>query len=174
MSEEAGSDAQHLAIHEAGHAVIGRVLRHVCGHVTIIADEDSAGHSITADPWLTIHEWEAREIYRSYESAIRSRIIVIQAGVVAEEVLLGSCEGGDGEDRRQAFMMAESLSAPDPDELLARLRRSCRYLVERKRGAIILIADRLKLAGTISAAEADSLVSGALHRLPVSNPLVMG
>lgn len=48
------------AIHEAGHAVIGRVLGMICGHATIIADEaeGEAGHTITADPHMIAYEWD--------------------------------------------------------------------------------------------------------------------
>ena len=45
-------DLLHIAVHEAGHAVIGRVLGMECGPVTIVPDDDSLGHSITFDPWL--------------------------------------------------------------------------------------------------------------------------
>jgi len=37
------------AVHEAGHAVIGRVLNMVCGNVSIIEDGDSAGLDIPLD-----------------------------------------------------------------------------------------------------------------------------
>jgi hypothetical protein len=40
-----------LAHNEAGHAVIGRVLGLPCGHVTIVTDQDSSGHSITPSIW---------------------------------------------------------------------------------------------------------------------------
>jgi hypothetical protein len=54
------SDVLHTAVHEAGHAVIGRVLDMDCGPVTIVPDDDSAGHSITFDPWVTYERWEER------------------------------------------------------------------------------------------------------------------
>jgi len=37
------ADALHTAFHEAGHAVIGRVLGMACGQVTIVPDHDSLG-----------------------------------------------------------------------------------------------------------------------------------
>jgi ATP-dependent Zn protease len=54
------TDRQHTAFHEAGHAVIGRVLyRMPCGRVTIKADfeEEVAGHAITATPGKVIAYW---------------------------------------------------------------------------------------------------------------------
>src|SRR6266446_6649808 len=48
------------AIHEAGHAVIGRVLGLTCDSATIIPNEDEreAGHALIADPWKTHSDWE--------------------------------------------------------------------------------------------------------------------
>ena len=37
--EHAATQREHTAVHEAGHAVIGRVLGIPCGHATILADE---------------------------------------------------------------------------------------------------------------------------------------
>src|ERR1700724_3994931 len=39
------------AYHEAGHAVLGRILTLVCDSATIKPDHDSAGTSLTHDPW---------------------------------------------------------------------------------------------------------------------------
>lgn len=41
-------DLHRTAIHEAGHAVIGRAMTMACGGATIVADDESAGHSVTA------------------------------------------------------------------------------------------------------------------------------
>ena len=56
------NDLQHTAVHEAGHAVIARVLDMACGGATIVADEDegSAGHAETFDPHVTAHAWDLR------------------------------------------------------------------------------------------------------------------
>ena len=45
-------DRDHTAIHEAGRAVIGRVLCLECGYLTIEPDEDAsaAGHAVTRTP----------------------------------------------------------------------------------------------------------------------------
>ena len=58
------NDPHATAIHEAGHAVIGRVLGLTCGHATIVADDDSAGHQIIADQWVIWQHWEDRQKYR--------------------------------------------------------------------------------------------------------------
>jgi len=46
-----GNDLIHAACHEAGHAVIGHVLKLPCHGATIVPDEDSLGHVLPHDPW---------------------------------------------------------------------------------------------------------------------------
>jgi hypothetical protein len=58
----ADANQKHTAFHEAGHAVIGRVLDLVCGGASIAPNEaeNEAGHAIIADPWRTASEWDRR------------------------------------------------------------------------------------------------------------------
>lgn len=97
------NDRWHTAIHEAGHAVIGRVLGMVCGGACVVADGDSAGHSICGDPWEIAGEWDARERYREISLVFRGRILAFMAGAEAEVVIFGECAG---DDRYQIEMMA--------------------------------------------------------------------
>ena len=41
---------RRIATHEAGHAVIGRVLEITCWKVTIVPDEDTLGHCAMSNP----------------------------------------------------------------------------------------------------------------------------
>src|SRR5262245_12701176 len=93
----------HTAVHEAGHGVIGRMLGMACGQVTIVPDHDSAGHSITFDPWTTYELWEERGKYRGNEmhSIYVGRILTLMAGAEAERKLLGRCNGGEDDDLYQ-------------------------------------------------------------------------
>jgi hypothetical protein len=68
------ADLYHTAVHEAGHAIIARVLGMTCGDVSIEADHDSAGHSITADPHVTAGHWERHGNFRDMASVFRGRI----------------------------------------------------------------------------------------------------
>jgi hypothetical protein len=62
------------AIHEAGHAVIGRVLTLVCGRATIRTDHDSAGHNMVEEPYACTSHWEQRGKVRARYAAWRARI----------------------------------------------------------------------------------------------------
>jgi hypothetical protein len=141
------NDRNHIAIHEAGHAVIRRVLGLKCGSVTIAADHDSAGHSIIGDTWEIIGDWERRGRFRDARTAARGRIIALMAGAEAEAVILGSCEGGDLEDRYQIRLMVGS----DDSDLLGarwdryepRMRRQTRRLFRKHQAKIKRLAGAL-------------------------------
>jgi hypothetical protein len=85
MTEPPSQDRRPTAIHEAGHAVVGRVLGMYCGSATIVANEkrDTAGHVIIADPWATYEAWEARGKYRNITSACRGLVLTCMAGAIA-------------------------------------------------------------------------------------------
>lgn len=147
------NDRWHTAVHEAGHAVIGRVLNMTCGHVTIVADEDSAGHSITDDPWAIMYAWERRGRFREASTIFRSRILTTMAGGEAEVVIIGDCEGGDVDDRYQVALMLESEAGRVGDDLVQledRLRRTARMLVRRHASKIRALADALMERDTIN------------------------
>src|SRR6516225_1434666 len=121
------------AYHEAGHAVIGRVLTLVCGGASIKPDyaDATAGFGITGDPWLCIWEWERRGKVRPSQRAVwRARIMTYMAGAEAEQELLGSTAGGDGSDRHEIALMGEELSChSDWEREEPRLRAMTRMLV---------------------------------------------
>ena len=85
------------AIHEAGHAVIARVLTLACDYATINADHDSAGHFIVRDPYLCEYEWDRRYKLRGNHAVFHARIICFPAGAEAERELAGvKTPRGDG------------------------------------------------------------------------------
>ena len=59
---ESLNDPRHTAVHEAGHAVIGRVLTLVCGGVSTEPDFETgeAGSAIIADHFACTYAWEKR------------------------------------------------------------------------------------------------------------------
>jgi hypothetical protein len=150
-------DLWHTAVHEAGHAVIGRVLAMLCGPATIKADHDSAGHSITADPWAIAWKWEIAGKHREMASIWRGRIMTSQAGAEAlAEIVGGEVSPGDEDDLYQCALMARELECGDAEE--ARLRRHTRRLVRRHRPTIEHLATALIDKGGLSTGQIDAIV----------------
>ena len=110
MKKRSQKQLKQTAYHEAGHAVVGRVLTLHCGGATIRPNyaELVAGHTITHDPHACLYEWEKRGHVRdSQDSVHHARIMTYMAGAEAEMILLGSGGVGDSDDRYQITLMAE-------------------------------------------------------------------
>jgi ATP-dependent Zn protease len=158
------SDAYHTAIHEAGHAVIGRVLGIPCGSVTIVPDEAdrSAGHALNGTPYQTWEHWlDERGRHREMAVAYRAHIRMLMAGAEAENVILGAGQGGDGYDQHEIALMAENLIDTTSDawlRLAARLQGQTVQLVRKHRDKIQRVADALVERRTLSGAEIDALM----------------
>jgi ATP-dependent Zn protease len=180
------------AFHEAGHAVIGRVLKQVCGYATIIEDTVTHGHSIIADPWHTYDHWDRAGRWRRNEmrSIHRGSIITIMAGAEAEVEFFGNCAGGDTHDREQIAPMLDEFFPSDGDfehrslrdeqrrelrEYVQRLRqrettrllRATQRLVRRHRGKIEHVATELLKRKTLQGEEIDAIVGiVAINKAP--------
>jgi ATP-dependent Zn protease len=161
------------AVHEAGHAVIGRVMAQECGEVTIVPDRSAmtAGYSITGDAWSTIHAWDQAGRWREYRSIAIGRIITMLAGRHAEEELRGTCEGADGYDQREIAMILDGAGwrakddmSEDPAVLLARLERFSRAAVRRHRKAIRALASELLKRKSMTADEVAEVLQPHLPR----------
>jgi hypothetical protein len=119
-------ERRHTAIHEAGHAVIGRVLGLPCGRVTIESDEDSAGHAISKDCLQVVAHWEKIGCdHRCMDTVLRARILTFLAGRIAEEECLGEYD-----DRGQINCTLDDLLPPDADvpHYADRLEAKCAQL----------------------------------------------
>lgn len=164
------------AIHEAGHAVIGRILDLRCGGVTIVKNEaeGEAGHAIIANPWATVIAWEQRLYeqvehrgeaakYRNFRSAFRGTIMARMAGAEAENVILGACQGGDSYDRSDIEQMAASsdteFSEAEWERFEPRMRRQTRRLIRKYRAAIERVAAALLERGTLEPDDIDALIA---------------
>jgi hypothetical protein len=134
------------AIHEAGHAVIARVLGIACGRATIVPDLDDkiAGHAITYDQHATMHQWGQRGHWREVHYAVHGYILALMAGAEAEIVINGACAGGDGEDRHCIAVAADSSDSNFSPEKWTRfeprMRRQTRRLVRKHREKIERVA----------------------------------
>jgi hypothetical protein len=160
-----------IAIHEAAHAVIGRVLGFECGEVSVVPDyqEGTAGYAIIAeDPLQAAGRWENAEFeratlagelprFRDAEVWYRARAIISMAGAEAEVEFTGSCAGGDGDDRNWVARALEEV-AGDAVVMESRLRRRARGLVRRHQGKIAAVADALMDRGVLSPNEINALL----------------
>ena len=149
---------RRTAYHEAGHAVIGRVLGLVCGDATIVPDfeEMVAGVAIIRDQFIADDAWEMRGKFRCPVSAMRGRIMTVMAGAEAERVAFGRSGGGDRHDQLQIALMAE-----DQNISFAysnRLRPKVRALLRRHWRKIEQVAQALLRARTLTAVEIDALI----------------
>jgi ATP-dependent Zn protease len=152
---------RRTAIHEAGHAVIGRVLKQVCGCVTIVPNEaeGEAGYFIIGNPYQTMeYWWEKICRFRGSDdmtSILRGRIMTYMAGRVAEEEFFGKVGFGCGLDDREIALGLGSLLGPDADlkRYEARLRAFTRGLVKRHRPAIERVAAALLKRKTLQPEE---------------------
>ena len=134
---EIGNDPLHLRIHEAGHAVIGRVLALKCYGVSVVPDfdDESAGHAICiTDPWMTIEHWDEIGIehgWRDEDAAIRAGVLMLMAGCAAEQVILGVSESpfADLEDEYAAITNLSSIYGPEEMQRYQdRLHRFARHV----------------------------------------------
>jgi hypothetical protein len=162
------------AVHEAGHAVVGRVLGYPCGGATIIgnAAEGEVGYSVACDPWLASSIWDARQMQAAalgkstkcrdvVRSAFRARILIFMAGAEAERELLGIDAQGDGDDRREIELTAQFGGAELSDGWEPRMRRQTRQLVRKHRSAIERVAHALIDKQTLAGTRLDRLVGVA-------------
>lgn len=161
MGVEIVNDLRHVAIHEAGHAVIGRVLALPCGEATIEPDfeDGSAGYSHSGEFWDVDEEWMRRGKCRIGEHLPIARVITLMAGAEAEIELLGTCEGGDGDDRIEIWRTRQfHISATDE-----RLRKMTKMLVRRHRALIERVAKALLTEITISGPYLDKLIGRSIN-----------
>jgi hypothetical protein len=153
-----------LAIHEAGHAVIGRVLMLVCGPASIRRDDDRSGGSPEiAEPERCVYEWEKRGEVSSdlYHAALRARIIAVMAGGEAVAVLIDpDVPRGDNNDLRDIDDMIDGLDPPDPPRCEARLRAMTRMLIRRHKPLIERVATDLLALENLTETQLDMLVDG--------------
>jgi len=156
------------AVHEAGHAVIGRVLGLKCGKVTIVPDfrEKTSGVATVHGQWKTYEAWEKRGKYRDISSVYRGRIIMLMAGAEAEIVCTGRCRGGDDHDRLQIAITMEEVAIPNDDlqRYEQRLRIKTSALIRRHLRKIEHLAKALVEHRTISGRDVDRLLR------PVTSP----
>jgi len=161
---------QSTAVHEAGHAVIGRVLGLKCGGASIIPDyeDQSAGRAYNYGPAILGEWWQSegsrKLLLRDAACCYRAMVMTFMAGIEAENECLGGNCGGDYWDQVEIAKARDEINYPgDGDEAwfdyLDRLRAKTRGLVRRHRNKIERVAMALQTRKTLTAEEIDSLLA---------------
>ncbi|MCA0417353.1 MAG: hypothetical protein LCH80_01290 [Proteobacteria bacterium] len=88
------SPDHRTAVHEAGHAIIGRAAGLGCGGAGIIADGTRVGFAEIDKPWFG---WRRGDGSRA--ALIEAYVVAVLAGAEAERYALGAADGGDWSDQ---------------------------------------------------------------------------
>ena len=133
-----------IAIHEAGHAVVGRVLGLRGGSAPLVPDP-AVEVGTQDDPWELIGVDELLCV-RAPWMVFRARILTLIAGGEAERELLGATAVEDGEDRVE---IARLVAAPESElrdcwfEYEPRMRAQVRRIIRRYRREVESVAAAL-------------------------------
>jgi len=169
------SELRQTAYHEAGHAVIGRVLTLPCGPATIKPsyEEMRAGYSITFDPYACEAEWQKRGKYRVRDAVWHARAIAYMAGAESERELLGEEATGDAKDKVEiARMLSEIISEDQWKRVEPRLRAMTRMLVRRHKAKIVRVAKALLSKRTLSRRQLDNMVGRSVADVKPNSPVI--
>jgi ATP-dependent Zn protease len=151
MMQESTSDQDDLrvevALHEAGHAVISRVVGLVASKATIVARGNIKGTAC----------WKN-------DDGIKS-VLACLAGRAATEVILGHAtdEGCQGDDEQAMRLLTIGNGHIEREDWYARkvrddLLRECRKLVRQHRGAVEAVANAMLDRETLSGWEIDRII----------------
>jgi len=161
---------RHTAIHEAGHAIIHRLLGIPCDEASIVPNDEEENLGYSKLQGFQPHEiesaWDARGKFRSPDSVARARMMGTMAGREAEIVAFGHDTGGDGGDLAHLVDLALhsgiGIEGVDDDGVinvnLDRLRSKVPGLLRRHWRKVEAVAEALLARKTLSAAEIDALI----------------
>jgi ATP-dependent Zn protease len=148
------------AHHEAGHAVIARVLTLAPQRATIRPSKGLNGYCDIRDPYANCPQGWLERGHPDAEA--HADIMATMAGAEAEKELLNSLStSNDGMDRRIIAARAETLTDydwPDWVKLESRLRKMTRMLVRRHWERIERLAQALLEKTTLNYIQIDMLI----------------
>jgi Peptidase family M41 len=163
MSEADDGDLRAVAHHEAGHAVIGRLLGLTCGKVTIIPEDESQGYAEILNP---LRNWKKGDGPKRPLAEIFC--ISLYAGAEAERVLLGvkspQYNGVDQERATNCIVMAGGIPGASFvgdgvwERYKDRLRERAKKLVVLHRTKIERVAEQLVSRRSLSSEEVHALM----------------
>jgi ATP-dependent Zn protease len=169
------SRRDHIAFHEAGHAVVGRVLTLPCKGASIVANHRSYGRSVVVHYEICEEEWAERGKRRGtarnrQRAALDAAIMTAMAGVEAEvEFFVASLDGSGDADMAQ--IEEWSFDEPvDRHKREVRLRAMTRVLVRRHRKRIERVAEALLAKEHLTAKQVDKLAGRSVDDVEPNIP----
>ncbi len=166
---------KNTAYHEAGHAVIARVLTLACGGASIKPNRSSYGRSAGVHYEICGEEWTKRGKRRGtarnrQRAALDAAIMTAMAGVEAEVEIFGASLDGSGE-ADMARVEEWSFDEPvDWHKRGVRLRAMTCMLIRRHRDRIERVARELLKTTTMSGRQLDKLVGRSVNDVKVNAP----
>jgi ATP-dependent Zn protease len=176
LSKEQILQEQHMAYHEAGHAVVCIVLGHDLQNVTIVPEGQQRGHVQQGD-YYSMDKLKDGSTHAL--QLARQDIMICLAGAIAERRALGHVLGsGDGEDIRLATDWATRLGLAiavwekahpdylptipsDPEVLLHTGKTTAEQVLDASWPAIEALAAALLERKTLTALEVESIMNSA-------------
>jgi hypothetical protein len=161
MIDPGNPTTRAAAVHEAGHAVIGRSLGIHCGGASIRPTKVELGHAAIGDPLDGWHRGDGprRELAEEV-------VISLYAGAEAERVLLRSqlCSDADDVALARPFLAnylgaARDTSHANGAAAEEKLRRRARELISGHRDEILRVADALLAHESLSGKDIDRLLA---------------
>jgi hypothetical protein len=143
-----------VCLHEAAHAVIGRVMKIPCGDCTIDSSCGHLGFSNLGSCEETWSEWQRQGRRRRPRHMFIGMAMAGMAGAEAERVILGRNGVGDTNDRACIDVLLKGA----PQGVEARLRSFTKTLIRRHKDSIIAVARRLLGDVTLSDEDIRSII----------------
>ena len=137
---------RHVALHEAGHAVIARIVGIPCGEAYVDLQRNPIGFANLGSCVETWSEWRRQRRKRRPRTMFMGMAMAGMAGAEAERVILDRYLGGDTNDRACIDVLLKGAR----EGVEARLRSFTKALVRRHADSIIGVMRRLSRDITLS------------------------
>ena len=161
------AELRRTAIHEAGHAVTGRMLSLVCGTASIVHGETTmtCGFSVTEPPLVIEDAWFTRGKHRGVRatlSILHGQIMTNMAGREAEIIAFGEQDvGADRDDMLEIDRLANYAGGTATifsHAHLERLRLKVRPLLRRHWHEVVAVAEALLIKKTLTGPQIDAII----------------
>jgi len=154
------AELRRTAIHEAGHAVTGRMLSLVCGTASIVHGETTmtCGFSVIEDAWFTRGKHRG---VRATLSILHGQIMTNMAGREAEIIAFGEQDGADRDDVLEIDRLANYAGGTATifsHAYIERLRLKVRPLLRRHWHEVIAVAEALLIKKTLTGPQIDAII----------------